>query len=143
MTRAVTLLLAEDNQNDVVLISKAFEGQRGLNILGAVENGEELLAYLRQEGAYRQAARPDLVLMDIKMPGKNGLEALKEIKADPALRDLPVIMLSTSDRQEDIAESYRSGACSYLVKPVEFQQFREIARVFELYWAGISRLPRP
>ena len=99
------------------------------------------MAYLRQEGEYTGAQPPGIVLLDINMPMKSGLEVLKEMKADPSLRHIPVIMLTTSERNQDILVSYRDGACSFVKKPVRMDQFRQILDNFQIYWAMVARLP--
>jgi len=141
MSEPLELLLVEDNEDDIVIIREAFADARLGNVLNTVRDGEEALAYLRQEGRYQDAHRPGLVLLDINMPKKNGFEVLETIKAHPQLRSLPVIMLTTSDREEDIVHSYADGACSYIRKPVDLNQFNEVVKHFELYWTLVSRIP--
>lgn len=138
----IDILLAEDSEDDVLLIKEALSEGKLLNVLNVVGDGVEALAYLRREGPYRDASPPGLVLLDINMPKKNGLEALREIKADPKLRHLPVIMLTTSGREEDVVRSYREGACSYVQKPVQFSRFQEVVKQLGFYWALISRVPK-
>jgi CheY-like chemotaxis protein len=140
-TQPVDILLVEDNEDDVLIIQEAFVESSLLNVIHAVSDGEEALAYLRREGKYREVASPGLVLLDINMPKKNGFEVMEGMKADPRLRALPVIMLTMSDRGEDIIRSYASGACSYIRKPVDLGQFHAVVKQFELYWTMISRIP--
>jgi CheY-like chemotaxis protein len=140
-SQPLELLLVEDNEDDIVLIQEAFADARLLNVLNTVRDGEEALAYLRREGRYKATLRPGLVLLDINMPKKNGFEVLESMKADPHLRTLPVIMLTMSDREEDIIRSYTDGACSYIRKPVELSQFNQVVKQFELYWTLVSRIP--
>jgi len=135
------LLLVEDNEDDIVIIQEAFADARLVNVLNTVPDGEEALAYLRREGRYKDAHRPGLVLLDINMPKKNGFEVLETMKAHPQLRSLPVIMLTTSDREEDIVRSYADGASSYIRKPVDLGRFNEVIKQFELYWTLVSRIP--
>ena len=140
-SQTVELLLVEDNDDDIVLIQEAFTGAKLLNVMQVVRDGEAALAYLRGKGKYRGVQQPGLILMDINMPKKNGFEVLEAMKADPLLQSLPVVMLTTSDREEDILRSYTSGACSYIRKPVGLNQFIEVVRQFELYWTLVSRIP--
>lgn len=141
-TEPVELLLVEDNEDDIVLIEEAFAEARLMNVLCKVRDGEEALAYLRQEGPYRQSRLPGLVLLDINLPKKNGFEVLHAMKTDPRLQSLPVVMLTTSDREDDIVRSYADGACSYIRKPMSLEQFAQVVKDFELYWTMVSRVPR-
>jgi CheY-like chemotaxis protein len=141
MSEPLELLLVEDNDDDIVLIEDAFAEAKLMNVIFAVRDGEEALAYLRQEGQYTHRRRPGLVLLDINMPKKNGFEVLEAIKADPRLRTLPVIMLTTSDREEDVVRSYNDGASSYIRKPITLEQFARVIKGFELYWTLVSRIP--
>jgi CheY-like chemotaxis protein len=137
----IEILLVEDNEDDVIIIQEAFVDSRLVNAIHTVPDGEEALAYLRHEGKFNRVSSPGLVLLDINMPKKNGFEVMEAMKADPQLRPLPVVMLTTSDRDEDITRSYASGACSYIRKPVDLTQFHAVIRQFEWYWTTISRIP--
>jgi CheY-like chemotaxis protein len=137
----IEILLVEDNEDDIILTEEAFAVARVMNSINSVRDGEAALAYLRQEGPYKDAVRPGLVLLDINMPKKNGFEVLEAIKADPRLQALPVIMLTTSEREEDIVRSYTYGASSYVRKPVSLERFIDVVRKFELYWTLISLVP--
>jgi len=141
MSEPVELLLVEDNEDDIVLIEEAFTEAKLMNVIFTVRDGEEALAYLRQEGPYTHRRRPGLVLLDINMPKKNGFEVLQAMKADPLLQSLPVVMLTTSDREEDVVRSYNHGACSYIRKPMSLEQFVQVVKDFELYWTMVSRVP--
>jgi CheY-like chemotaxis protein len=141
MSEPVELLLVEDNEDDIVLIEEAFVGAKLMNVIFTVRDGEAALAYLRQEGPYTHRRRPGLVLLDINMPKKNGFEVLQAMKADPLLQSLPVVMLTTSDREDDIARSYTDGACSYIRKPMSLERFVQVVKDFEIYWTMVSRLP--
>lgn len=141
-TRPITILLAEDNEDDVLLAQEAFAEVPLARIAAVARNGDEALAYLRREGKYAQARPPDLVLLDINMPRKSGFEVLAEMKSDPSLRHVPVLMLSTSEQDEDILRSYRGGASSYITKPMLFEGFVELAQELLSYWTRVSRLPR-
>ena len=137
----IEILLVEDNEDDVILIEEAFAGARMMNVINNVRDGEAALAYLRQEGPYKNAVRPGLILLDINMPKKDGFEVLEAIKANPQLQPLPVIMLTTSDREEDIVRSYVYGACSYIRKPVSLERFIDVVKQFEVYWTLVSLVP--
>jgi CheY-like chemotaxis protein len=142
-SQPIEILLVEDNEDDVVIIQEAFIESRLVNVINAVSDGEEALAYLRREGKYNAVSLPTLVLLDINMPKKNGFEVMQAMKADPRLRSLPVIMLTMSDRDEDVSRSYAGGACSYIRKPVDLDRFHTVIKQFELYWTMISRIPIP
>lgn len=137
----VNILLAEDNEDDVVLIQEVF-GSSELHIVSVVSDGEEVLAYLRQQGQYQGRSLPNLLILDINMPRKNGFEVIEAMKADPNFSSIPIVMLTMSEREEDINRSYASGACSYIRKPVDLDEFHNVAKLFELYWTVISRIPR-
>lgn len=141
MSEPVELLLVEDNEDDIVLIEEAFTEAKLMNVVFKVRDGEEALSYLRQEGQYKHVRRPGLVLLDINMPKKNGFEVLQAMKADPLLQTLPVVMLTTSDRDDDVVRSYTDGACSYIRKPMSLAQFVQVVKDFELYWTMVSRVP--
>jgi CheY-like chemotaxis protein len=140
-SQPVEILLVEDNEDDVVIIQEAFAQSRLVDVINTVSDGEAALAYLGREGKYKVARVPDIVLLDINMPKKNGFEVMQAMKADPRLRPLPIIMLTMSDRDEDVIRSYAYGACSYIRKPVDLDQFRRVIEQFELYWTMISRIP--
>ena len=137
----IEILLVDDNEDDVVLLEESFRDSKFLNLMQVVHDGEEALGYLRREGQYRAAKTPGLVLLDINMPKMNGFEVLRAMKADPLLRTIPVVMLTTSTRDEDIARSYDSGACSFVSKPVNFEKLKEVIKQFMLYWSLVSVVP--
>jgi len=140
----ITILMADDDADDRRLTRDALEDSRLANDLHFVENGEELLAYLRHEGKYadaEKAPRPGLILLDLNMPRKDGRTALKEMKADPDLRQIPVTVLTTSKADEDIFRSYDLGVNSYIVKPVTFEALVDILQTLEKYWFEIVELP--
>lgn len=141
MSQPVELLLVEDNEDDMLLIDEAFAEAKLMNVIQKVRDGEEALAYLRREGRYKNAHRPGLVLLDINMPKKSGFEVLAAMKEDPQLRPIPVVMLTMSDREEDIVRSYAAGACSYVRKPMSVEEFAHVVKEFELYWTLVSRIP--
>lgn len=141
MKEHVRILLAEDNDDDVVMLRQVIGEAKGLRLMRVVADGEEAMAYLRKQGPFKDAPMPELVVLDIKMPRKNGFEVLSEIKADPALRHLPVIILTTSQQEDDIRRSHREGACLFITKPVGLEAFHEMVKRFERYWTFISRTP--
>lgn len=140
-TAPLSIVMAEDDAEDQLLVGKAFQQSPIANDLRFVNDGEELLRYLRREGPYRHAAEPDLVLLDLNMPRKDGREALAEIKRDPALNHIPVVVMTTSDAEEDVLSSYNLGASSYIQKPVNFDSMLEVAETLSRYWLGIVKLP--
>jgi CheY-like chemotaxis protein len=141
ISEPIEVLLVEDNEDDIVLIEEAFAEAKLMNVIFKVRDGEDALAYLRQAGPYTHSRRPGLVLLDINMPRMNGFEVLRAMKADSLLQSLPVMMLTTSDREDDIVRSYADGACSYIRKPMSLEQFVQVVKDFELYWTMVSRVP--
>jgi CheY-like chemotaxis protein len=139
--RPFDILIAEDNEDDVLLIREAFEEVNMVNRIAVVRDGEEALAYLRGEGPFRDSPLPGMVLLDINMPKKTGLEVLTDIKAEPRFRALPIVMLTVSEREEDIIRSFEQGACSYIRKPVTFTRFITVVKEFEMYWTLVSKIP--
>ncbi len=142
----ITILMADDDADDRRLTQEAFEEGRLINDVRFVENGEQLLAYLRKQGAYAppvDAPRPGLILLDLNMPRKDGRTVLKELKTDPELRQIPVVVLTTSKADEDIYKSYDLGVNSYIVKPVTFEALVDILQTLEKYWFEIVELPPP
>jgi CheY-like chemotaxis protein len=139
----VVLLMADDDPDDVLLTREALEESRIVNDFYSVADGNELLAYLRHEGSFSEssAPRPDLILLDLNMPRKDGRQALIEIKADPLLRMIPVVVLTTSNADEDIDKAYSSGAASYIQKPVTFQGMVKVMQSLGTYWFQIVTLP--
>jgi CheY-like chemotaxis protein len=141
---SVVILMADDDADDRELTRDALAESRLVNELHFVEDGAELLDYLHHRGAYSQpgsAPRPGVILLDLNMPRKDGREALREIKADPELRDIPVVILTTSRAEEDIGKSYDLGANSFISKPVTFQGLVEVMRGLGKYWFDIVQLP--
>jgi CheY-like chemotaxis protein len=137
----VEILLAEDNPNDIQLTRRAFEKGKIINNLHVVKNGEQAMAYLRNEGEYEESERPDIVLLDLEMPRKGGLEVLEDMEDDPELRKIPVVVLTSSEAEQDIVESYKHNANAYLTKPVGYQEFKDIVRQIETFWFDIVKLP--
>lgn len=142
--RPITILMAEDDEDDRLLTREAMEEARLINDLRFVEDGVELLQYLRREGRWTdpgEAPRPGLILLDLNMPRMDGRTALSKIKADPDLRGIPVVVLTTSKAEEDILRSYDLGAASFITKPVDFSSLVGMVRTLDDYWTGIVRLP--
>jgi CheY-like chemotaxis protein len=139
----IPILLVEDDQVDVMTVQRAFKRNNIINPLNVVGNGREALDYLRHQGAFADQSAfptPGIILMDINMPLMNGIECLKEIKADEHLRKLPVIMLTTSKEECDRVESFKLSVAGYIIKPVEFEKFVEAVKFLNLYWT-LSELP--
>jgi two-component system response regulator len=142
--KPVIFLMAEDDPDDRLLIKEAFEESLVSNSIYFVEDGVELLDYLRWQDKYAnpiEAPTPDLILLDLNMPRKDGREALAEIKSDPRLRYIPIVVLTTSKAEEDIMRSYDIGAASYITKPVTFDGLVEAIKGLGQYWVQIVRLP--
>jgi CheY-like chemotaxis protein len=141
--KPITILMADDDVDDRRLTKEALLEGRLVNDLRFVENGEELLDYLRRQGKYAtgEAPRPGLILLDLNMPRKDGRTVLKEIKSDPELRQIPVVVLTTSKADEDVFKSYDLGVNSYIVKPVTFEALVDILQTLEKYWFEIVELP--
>ena len=135
------ILLVEDNPGDVRLTKEAFKQGRIENDLHVVSDGIEALAFLSQEVEYADAPRPDLILLDLNLPGKGGEEVLEELKEDPVLRSIPVIVLTSSRAEEDVVKSYELHANAYLTKPVDPDEFIQTVRAFEKFWFSVVRLP--
>ena len=143
--RPIIILLADDDEEDRMLTRDALAESRLANDLRCVTDGEDLMDYLHRRGEYSppaQAPRPGVILLDLNMPKKGGREALREIKSDPDLRRIPVVVLTTSKAEEDIFRSYDSGASSFISKPVTFEGLVEVMRGLGKYWFEIVELPR-
>ena len=139
--KTVEILLAEDNPGDVMLTKKALEQGKLANNLHVVTDGVEALQFLRQDGEYADEPRPDLVLLDLNMPRKDGKDVLRELRDDDDLRRIPVVVLTSSESEEDIARSYELNANAYLTKPVDFDGFIEIVNRMESFWFKVVKLP--
>jgi len=140
----ITILMADDDPDDRQLTKEALVEGRLINDIRFVENGEEMMDYLRKQGKFApptEAPRPGLILLDLNMPRKDGRTVLKEIKGDPALRTIPVVVLTTSKADEDVYRSYDLGVNSYIVKPVTFEALVDILQTLEKYWFEIVELP--
>jgi CheY-like chemotaxis protein len=142
--KSVVILIADDDPEDCLFIKEAFQEGLLVNGLRFVEDGEELMDYLRHQGKYEDppsSPRPGIILLDLNMPKKDGREALREIKADPGLRSIPVVILTTSKAEEDILRSYDLGANSYITKPVTFMGLVNAIKALGKYWLEIVELP--
>ena len=139
--RLIEILLVEDSPTDVLMTQEALEQAKLLNHLHVVEDGVEALAFLYRQGPYAAAPRPDLILLDLNLPRKNGQEVLAELKADQDLKLIPVVILTTSKADEDIAKSYGLHANCYIAKPVGFASFVEVVQAIEYFWFGVVTLP--
>ena len=138
----LTILLADDDPDDRLLVKEAFEENHLLNPLHTVEDGEQLMDYLYRRGRFAEyAVRPNLILLDLNMPRKSGIEALREIKSDAALRTIPVIVLTTSKAEEDILRTYDLGVNSFIVKPVTFDSLVDLVKELGKYWFQLVELP--
>lgn len=139
--RPIRILMAEDSPSDAELAKQAFKIGELLNELTIVRDGIEAMAYLRKEGQYANISRPDVILLDLKMPKKDGREVLAELKRDAALKTIPVVILTTSEDENDILKAYELQASSYIVKPVEFENFLEVAQGIKQFYFNIVTLP--
>jgi chemotaxis family two-component system response regulator Rcp1 len=139
--RPIEIMLVEDSPGDVRLIVEAFRENKLRNNLDVVEDGVEALAFLHREGKYAEAPRPDLILLDLNLPKKDGREVLAEIKADETFRRIPVVILTTSKAEEDILKAYDLNANCYITKPVGLDQFIKVVKSIKEFWLTIVKLP--
>ncbi len=142
-SRPVEILLVEDSPGDVQLTIEALRDAEVHNHLHVTTDGEEALRFLRREPPYADAPRPDLVLLDLNLPKKSGREVLAEVKADPVLRRIPVVVLSTSESREDVLAAYDLSANCYVTKPVDLDQFLDVIRAIDSFWLVLAKLPAP
>ena len=140
-TSPVEILLIEDNPGDVRLTQEALKESKVLNILNVVNDGVEALEFLRQEGKYEKAKRPDLILLDLNLPKKDGREVMEDIKSDENLKRIPVVVMTTSKAEEDIERMYSRHANCYITKPIDFEQFILVVKAIEEFWLTIVKLP--
>lgn len=141
---SITILMADDDQDDCLLVKDAFKENRLVNDLRFVEDGEDLMDYLYHRGKYAEvqsSPRPGLILLDLNMPKKDGREALRDIKSDRELRSIPIAILTTSKQEEDVYRSYDLGASSYITKPATFKSLVEVMKTLGRYWLEIVELP--
>jgi chemotaxis family two-component system response regulator Rcp1 len=139
--RAIEILMVEDNPGDVRLAVEALKEGKVRNNFHTVADGVEALAFLRRQGQYADAPRPDLVLLDLNLPKKNGREVLAEVKADPDLRRIPVVVLTVSQAEQDILKSYNLHANCYITKPMDLDQFLDVVKSIENFWLTVVKLP--
>jgi chemotaxis family two-component system response regulator Rcp1 len=139
--RPIEILLVEDNPGDVDLTREGLAGFKVRNTLHVAVDGMEAMDFLRRTGKYAGVPRPDLILLDLNLPRKNGREVLAEVKSDPDLRRIPVVILTTSKEEEDILKSYNLHANCYITKPIDLGQFMKVVRSIEDFWLTIVRLP--
>jgi two-component system response regulator len=139
---SVEILLVEDNQDDAMLATMALQESRIINNITHLKDGAEALDYLFHTGAYahlKQDSHPKVILLDIKMPKVNGIEVLRKVKADPKTREIPVVIFTSSNEDPDVAECYNLGVNSYVVKPLDFEQFKKAINDIGLYWVVLNR----
>ena len=143
MSTAIPILLVEDNPADVELTLRAFKRRRLSNPVAVARDGEEALDYVHRRGVFGDGAPiPGLILLDLRLPKIDGLEVLRQLKSHPVYRNIPVVVLTTSGEDRDVARSYELGAASYIVKPVEFEKFQEVVERIDLYWI-VTNVPYP
>lgn len=140
--KSIRILVVEDNPVDARLTREAFAGLEPKVELSMVRDGEEALAYLRKEGKYGEAQRPDLILLDLKMPRKDGRKVLEVIKKDARFRRIPVIVLTTSREHEDVQQVYDLNANCYVTKPADLDRYTEVMKAIQMFWIGVAELPQ-
>jgi chemotaxis family two-component system response regulator Rcp1 len=138
----VNILLVEDNPGDVRLIQEVFQDGKIFNRMDVARDGEEAISYLHQKGVFQNKTKPDLILLDLNLPKKNGTEVLAEIKSDEHLKRTPVIILTASKAEEDIARAYNQHANCYLTKPIDLNQFINVVQQIKTFWLSIVQLPK-
>ena len=139
--KPIDILLVDDDEGDVLLTQKALKGGKIFNSLNVASDGVEALEYLRCQGRFKDAKRPDLILLDLNMPRKNGKETLEEIKNDPELKSIPVVVLTTSDADKDVLRSYDLHASCYVTKPVDIHQFTNVIKSLTEFWLCVVKFP--
>ena len=141
MSNPIEILLVEDNPGDVRLIKEVFKDAKIFNSMQVAYDGEAAMDILRKQGKYKDAANPDLILLDLNLPKKDGREVLREIKNDECLKWIPVVILTTSNAEEDLIETYKMNANCYITKPVDLDQFINVVKSIENFWLSIVKLP--
>lgn len=139
--KVIDILLVEDNPGDARLTQEAFRDSKVANNLHVVSDGALAMEFLRREGAFKNAPRPDIVLLDLNLPKKDGRQVLAEMKSDPDLKSIPTVVLTTSEAEQDIIQSYQLHANCYLTKPVDLEKFLKIIRCIEDFWLSFVKLP--
>ncbi len=142
ISKIIEILLVEDNPGDVRLTQEALKEYKMFSSLHVVTDGEEAMAFLRKEEKYKDVPRPDLILLDLNLPKKSGREVLAEIKADEKLRTIPVVVLTTSQSEDDISKAYNLNANCFISKPVDLDQFMKVVQSIETFWLTIVKLPK-
>jgi CheY-like chemotaxis protein len=142
MRQEVRILLVEDSDGDILLITQALKKAQVTNGITVIKDGDRAMQYLRKEGEYSGVETPDLILLDINLPRVDGIEVLTEIKKDPELMSIPVVMLTTSESEKDILNSYNNHANCYIVKPVDLKKFIDVVQVIKEFWISIVKLPK-
>jgi chemotaxis family two-component system response regulator Rcp1 len=137
----IEILLVEDSPSDAALTIEALQAGKIINNLNRVVDGVEAMAYLRQQGRFANSQRPNLIMLDLNLPKKDGREVLRELKSDPSLKLIPVIVLTTSKADKDVLQSYELNANCYITKPVDFQQFIDVVKSIENFWLSVVTLP--
>ena len=140
--RPIEILLVEDDEGDVLLTTEALEASKITNVMHVARNGEEALRFLRREPGYEGSPRPDIVLLDLNLPRVDGRQVLAEIKEHPDLRRIPIIVLTTSEAEEDVLRSYDLHANAYVTKPVDFERFLQVIQSIDEFFVTVVRLPR-
>jgi two-component system, chemotaxis family, response regulator Rcp1 len=140
--RPIDILLVEDNPGDIRLTQETLTDSKMHNNVIVVYNGEEALAYLYRRGEYRSAVRPDLIILDLNLPKKGGLEVLEQVKEDPELKHIPIVILTSSKAEEDILKTYNLHANCYVTKPLDLEQFCTVVNTIESFWLSIVKLPK-
>lgn len=143
VSQAIDILLVEDNEGDARLAIEAMRDSKLRNRLHHVTDGEEAMAFVRRQGKYAEAPRPDLILLDLNLPRKDGREVLVELKEDERLRSIPVVILTVSSAEEDILKAYNLHANCYITKPIDLHQFMKVVKSIEDFWLTIVKLPPP
>lgn len=139
----IQILMVEDNEADVRLATEALKDAKIANFVHVVDDGVKALEYLRRQGEYAAAARPDLILLDLNLPRKDGRQVLAEVKSDPELSSIPLVVLTSSSAEQDVLKSYDLHANCYICKPVDFAGLMEVVRSIEKFWVTVVRLPAP
>ena len=140
-SRAVRILLVEDNPGDVRLTREALREAKVRNEMAVAMDGEEAIAYLRRTGKFKDATRPDVIMLDLNLPKKSGLEVLKDVKSDDDLRRIPIVVVTSSEAEQDIVKSYNLHANCFVTKPVDLSRFLEVVKAVENFWLTIVQLP--
>ena len=141
MSSQLEVLLIEDDPEDVDLTQEALERSKVMVQLNVVNDGEEALAYLRRQGQYQERSHPDLIWLDLNLPGMSGQEILREIRSDDSIKHIPIVVLTTSDADEDILKSYQLGANCYVQKPIGIREFQQMLNALEKFWFTVVKLP--